>query len=208
MPFITAAGHRLEYELIAPERTAARWLVFLHEGLGSIAMWRDFPSRLCEAVGCRGLVYSRFGYGRSDPLTAPRRVDFMHDEALETLPTLLAEGGRRPELLPLPGYHKLKRERVDAVDTVRLSAADVVIVEGTVALFLEPPASVETHRLYVEIGEETRKRRVLGEYRLRGVTEADALAVYLARRTDEVPLIEDSARAARRVALSSILADQ
>ena len=89
MPFLTAAGHRLEYELVDSERTAARWLVFLHEGLGSIAMWRDFPSRLCDAVGCRGLVYSRFGYGKSDPLAAPRRVDFMHDEAQHALPQLL-----------------------------------------------------------------------------------------------------------------------
>ena len=89
MPFLIAAGYRLEYQLIDPQRTSARWLVFLHEGLGSIAMWRDFPSRLCAAAGCRGLVYSRFGYGGSDPLAAPRLVDFMHDEALVTLPAML-----------------------------------------------------------------------------------------------------------------------
>ncbi|MEP7085659.1 MAG: alpha/beta hydrolase [Betaproteobacteria bacterium] len=89
MAFLTAAGQRLEYQLIDPQRTSARWLVFLHEGLGSIAMWRDFPSRLCAAVGCRGLVFSRFGYGGSDPLTAPRLVDFMHDEALVVLPAVL-----------------------------------------------------------------------------------------------------------------------
>ena len=89
MPFVHAADHRLEYELVNPELAAARWLVFLHEGLGSVAMWRDFPSRLCVAVGCRGLLYSRYGYGRSDPLTAPRRVDFMHDEAQHALPQLL-----------------------------------------------------------------------------------------------------------------------
>ena len=89
MPFLTAAGYRLEYELINPHHGTAPWLVFLHEGLGSVAMWRDFPLRLCVATGCRGLVYSRYGYGKSDPLTAPRRVDFMHDEALHALPQLL-----------------------------------------------------------------------------------------------------------------------
>ncbi|MBK8740783.1 MAG: alpha/beta hydrolase [Betaproteobacteria bacterium] len=89
MPFITAAGHRLEYEILNPQHAAAPWLVFLHEGLGSVAMWKDFPLKLCVATGCRGLVYSRHGYGKSDPLTAPRRADFMHDEARHALPQLL-----------------------------------------------------------------------------------------------------------------------
>jgi len=89
MPFLTAAGHRLEYELIHPHATTAPWIVFLHEGLGSIAMWRDFPLRLCSATGCRGLVYSRYGYGNSDALTAPRGVGFMHVEARHALPELL-----------------------------------------------------------------------------------------------------------------------
>jgi pimeloyl-ACP methyl ester carboxylesterase len=61
----------------------------LHEGLGSVALWRDFPQRLAKATDRRVLVYSRYGYGRSDPLTEPRRVDFMHMEALPTLTELL-----------------------------------------------------------------------------------------------------------------------
>jgi pimeloyl-ACP methyl ester carboxylesterase len=61
----------------------------LHEGLGSVALWRDFPARLAEATGRRVLAYSRLGYGRSDPLRGPRAVDFMHREALEVLPQLL-----------------------------------------------------------------------------------------------------------------------
>src|SRR5258706_6636908 len=92
MPFAVAAGHRLEYELIDPGRNA-RWIVFLHEGLGSVAMWRDFPSQVCAATGSRGLVYSRYGYGKSDPIAdlknEPRPVDFMHDEARHALPDLL-----------------------------------------------------------------------------------------------------------------------
>ena len=61
---------RVEYQRIAPERSAAPQLVFLHEGLGSIAMWKDFPERLCAAGGFRGLVFSRPGYGRSTPRDA------------------------------------------------------------------------------------------------------------------------------------------
>ena len=66
--------------------------MFLHEGLGSLAMWREFPARLCEAVGARGLVYSRPGYGRSTPRAAEEAwgLDFMHRQAHEVLPALLA----------------------------------------------------------------------------------------------------------------------
>lgn len=70
-------------------------VVFLHEGLGSLAMWRDFPQRLCAAAGVRGLVYSRPGYGRSTP-RAPEEswdLDFMHRQAHEVLPALLAALG-------------------------------------------------------------------------------------------------------------------
>jgi pimeloyl-ACP methyl ester carboxylesterase len=73
----------------------AQTLVFLHEGLGSVSMWRDFPARLCAALGCRGLVYSRPGYGRSTPRPAAERwdPDFMHRQAFELLPALLAALG-------------------------------------------------------------------------------------------------------------------
>ena len=64
-------------------------LVFLHEGLGSIAMWRDFPGRVAHATDCNALVYSRYGYGQSDPLAEARTVRYMHDEALTALPELL-----------------------------------------------------------------------------------------------------------------------
>lgn len=66
-------------------------LVFLHEGLGSLAMWKDFPARLCDAAGCRGLVYSRPGYGRSTARAGNESwaVDFMHRQAYELLPALL-----------------------------------------------------------------------------------------------------------------------
>ena len=82
---------RIEHEWIAPERRSAPLMVFLHEGLGSLAMWKDFPRRLCAALECRGLVYSRPGYGRSTPRAAEEAwdLDFMHRQAHEVLPTLL-----------------------------------------------------------------------------------------------------------------------
>jgi pimeloyl-ACP methyl ester carboxylesterase len=84
----TFSARRLECIHFAgdPERPA---LVFLHEGLGSVGLWRDFPGRVAAATGRRALVYSRFGHGDSDPLDRPRTPRFMHEEALETLPALL-----------------------------------------------------------------------------------------------------------------------
>ena len=89
VPLLNAAGHSVNYEWI--EGDAGRPpLVFLHEGLGSIRQWRDFPANLAAATGCRALVYDRYGHGQSDVLAEPRRsVRFMHDEALETLPQIL-----------------------------------------------------------------------------------------------------------------------
>lgn len=87
---------RIEHRLIVPPGAeAAPLVVFLHEGLGSVAMWKDFPDRLCQTLGVRGLVYSRPGYGRSTPRPAEERwdVDFMHRQAHEVLPAFLAALG-------------------------------------------------------------------------------------------------------------------
>jgi pimeloyl-ACP methyl ester carboxylesterase len=86
---------RIEYQWISPERRNAPLVVFLHEGLGSIAMWRDFPRQLCEAGGFRGFMYSRPGYGQSAPRLPGDRWSpaFMHAQAYETLPALLRSAG-------------------------------------------------------------------------------------------------------------------
>ena len=90
MPQIAAAGHALEYLRIGGAGAPAPVLVFLHEGLGSIRQWRDFPAQVARATGCRALVYDRYGYGNSDVLREPRvGVEFMHDAALNELPELL-----------------------------------------------------------------------------------------------------------------------
>jgi pimeloyl-ACP methyl ester carboxylesterase len=82
---------RIEHAWIAPERASSPLVVFLHEGLGSLAMWKDFPQRLCDAAGCRGLVWSRPGYGRSTPRPAEESwdLDFLHRQAHDVLPALL-----------------------------------------------------------------------------------------------------------------------
>jgi pimeloyl-ACP methyl ester carboxylesterase len=97
---------RIEHHWIAQEKTDAPLIVFLHEGLGSLAMWKDFPQRVCDATQCRGLVYSRPGYGQSTPRATEDAwgLDFMHRQALEVLPALLAALGvdtavERPWLL-------------------------------------------------------------------------------------------------------------
>jgi len=66
---------------LAPERRDRPLIVFLHEGLGSVAQWRGFPARLCAAAECRGLVFSRPGYGRSTPRTAPWPQDYLQQQA-------------------------------------------------------------------------------------------------------------------------------
>jgi pimeloyl-ACP methyl ester carboxylesterase len=87
----------LEHRWIVPHAAAAAarksngTLVFLHEGLGSVRMWRDFPAVLADRTGCRAFVYSRQGHGDSPPLTAPRTVRFMHDEAVQVLPRVLEQ---------------------------------------------------------------------------------------------------------------------
>jgi pimeloyl-ACP methyl ester carboxylesterase len=93
MPFLAAAGHRLDYRWIAARADARPTLVLLHEGLGSIELWKDFPDQVATETGCGTLVYSRLGYGQSGALSGPRAVDYMHREALEVLPAVLAERG-------------------------------------------------------------------------------------------------------------------
>ena len=100
MPFIELDGGRLEYRIILGAGRDVPPLVFLHEGLGSMGLWRTFPETLCRRVGAVGFVYSRRGYGRSDGLAGPRTPRFMHEEALDVLPGLLDRLGiTRPILV-------------------------------------------------------------------------------------------------------------
>ncbi len=101
--FIHILGKRLRVQRLRQGpawRPGAPVLVFLHEGLGCIEFWRDFPSRLAEATDLEALVYDRQGYGGSSPADAPRGADYLHVEALEYLPAVLrAEGIERAVLV-------------------------------------------------------------------------------------------------------------
>jgi pimeloyl-ACP methyl ester carboxylesterase len=100
--FVEVGGLRLEVARLVPTSALAGAppLVFLHEGLGSVALWRDFPAAVVEATGAEAYVYSRAGYGRSGPRPGPYAPDYMHREADEVLPALLAAlGVERPVLV-------------------------------------------------------------------------------------------------------------
>ena len=86
---MTVDGRRLEYRRLTGGSDDALTVVFLHEGLGSIGLWKDFPQRLVESCACNALVYSRYGNGFSDTLTEARRPDYMHREARTVLPEIL-----------------------------------------------------------------------------------------------------------------------
>ena len=81
----------IEHQWLSRDLSTGPLVIFLHEGLGSLSMWKDFPQRFCDASGCRGLVYSRPGYGASTPRPAQEAwgLDFMHRQAHEVLPALL-----------------------------------------------------------------------------------------------------------------------
>lgn len=96
--FMEADGRRLHYRLAGVHPGEAP-LLFLHEGLGSVELWRDFPDDLVDACGRQGFLYSRYGNGWSDPLTEPRLPDYMHDEALRSLPEIVDRVAPRPPVL-------------------------------------------------------------------------------------------------------------
>lgn len=104
---VEAGGHRLAVERLQPPAPAgpraggdAPWLVFLHEGLGSMAQWRDLPERLVAATNCPALLYDRWGFGGSEKLALPRPDDYLEREAVLVLPELLRRCGiERPVLI-------------------------------------------------------------------------------------------------------------
>jgi len=136
--FATARGHRLHLRQIEGQRPGMPTLVFLHEGLGTIAVWGDAPDALCHATGCPGVVYERPGYGASDPRPLPWPDDVLEQEAEMVLPALLdALRIDRPVLIGHSDggtiallYAAAFPERVCAVITL---AAHVVLDEITFA---------------------------------------------------------------------------
>ncbi len=96
---IDIGAQRLEYRFTGPQPDKASTLVLLHEGLGCVGLWGDFPDKLSAATGAGVFAYSRAGYGKSSPVLLPRPLSYMHDEARETLPRLLDAIGFQRGLL-------------------------------------------------------------------------------------------------------------
>ena len=99
MKDIVVAGRRIEAEWHGAPSDQAPTFVLLHEGLGCVGMWRDFPQKLAARTNCGVLVYSRPGYGKSEPPQMPRPLSYMHDEALDVLPQVLDQAGVRKCIL-------------------------------------------------------------------------------------------------------------
>src|SRR5689334_11264930 len=97
--FLHVDDSDLEYRMIGPAPADVPTIVMLHEGLGSAALWGDFPDKLQAATGAGVFVYSRAGYGASSPVKLPRPLDYMHREALDVLPKLLEQIGFRRGIL-------------------------------------------------------------------------------------------------------------
>ncbi len=153
--FIQANGNKLQVREINPSKSPGaceETLVFLHEGLGSIEQWRDFPRLLAEATGMRALLYDRYGFGGSDPLKEPRDRMYLQREAHESLPAVLesckvdkpilighSDGGTIALL-----YAARFPESARGVIT---EAAHVFVEEVTVAGIVEAVAAYETGTL-------------------------------------------------------------
>jgi pimeloyl-ACP methyl ester carboxylesterase len=148
-------GRRIE-AVELPGDPSRRTVVLLHEGLGSVGLWRGFPAALAAATGRRVLAFSRFGHGRSEPPARPRTPAFFHEEALEVLPELLAQLDA-PEPI-LVGHSDgasiaLIHAAHHPVTGVVLLAPHVVVEE------LTTEAIRETRRAYLEDGLRERMAR-------------------------------------------------
>jgi pimeloyl-ACP methyl ester carboxylesterase len=157
MAFVTVHGVRLEYQMIDAADGRADTLVLLHEGLGSLVLWRDFPAKLAAATGWRALVYSRQGYGQSDPMPGPRAVGYMHDEARIVLPALLDQLGiERPVLIghsdggSIALIHAGGTKR--PVRGIVTMAAHVFVEDVTVKSIAEAKTAFETTNLGERLG--------------------------------------------------------
>lgn len=137
MPFLElSVGERVYYELIDGELEKP-WLVFLHEGLGCVEMWKGFPRLLCERTGCPGLVYDRQGYGKSSAQEGVRTKYYLHDAARRELPEILGK--------VLPGREYILIGHSDGASIALIYAAESArkgsplgVVSEAAHVFVEP----------------------------------------------------------------------
>jgi pimeloyl-ACP methyl ester carboxylesterase len=157
---LTVQGHSLEVQRVPGRSSHASELVFLHEGLGSVSQWKDFPARVAEATGCPVTVYSRYGCGDSDLLNEPRAVSYMHDEGLRSLPDLLAELQiENPILVGHSDGASIALIHAGVHDQVRglvLLAPHVFVEELSVTSIAQAKTSFETTNLREKLGRHHR----------------------------------------------------
>lgn len=152
MERIEIDGVHLESRWTGPGPKTAPTIVMLHEGLGSVAQWKDWPDRVARATGCGVFVYSRAGYGGSDPISLPRPLTYMHDEAIEVLPKLLDRIGFEHGLL-------LGHSDGASIATIYAGSIEDFRVRGLVLIaphfFVEDPSvrSIEQFKVAYETGD-------------------------------------------------------
>jgi pimeloyl-ACP methyl ester carboxylesterase len=155
--FVEVAGRRLEFVHLGPAPEAAPTLVLLHEGLGSAGLWLDFPEKLQAATGCGVFVFSRAGYGKSDPVPLPRPLDYMQREAEEMLPALLdAIGFRRGVLVGHSDGASIAAHHLGVVRDPRVEAAVLIaphffVEDMCVAAIAEAKTAWETTDLRAKL---------------------------------------------------------
>ena len=136
--FLDLTPLRIEYRMAGPRPDQAPTLILLHEGLGSAAMWGDFPEKLAAATGFGVFTYSRIGYGQSSPAVLPRTLDFMHVEARDVLPRLLDAIGFRQGLLILDeateGLAPLIRAEIwSCLTRLKTAGQSILVIDKNVA---------------------------------------------------------------------------
>lgn len=155
----------LEYRLINAGLTAAPLIIFLHEGLGSTSLWRDWPEQACQALQCRGLVYSRYGYGQSTPRQPgePRTLRYMHDEAGHDLPSLLTALGLDKEKPVLYGHSDggsialiYAAQFPDQVSGIAVAAPHIFVEDITIRGIADARALYESTDLRERLGRHHR----------------------------------------------------
>ncbi|CAG2130366.1 alpha/beta fold hydrolase [Cupriavidus plantarum] len=164
-------GRRIDIEIawVRPEhahRPDRPLVVFLHEGLGSVSMWRDYPRMLCEAGDLRGLVLSRYGYGRSTPRPHDEKwgADFMHRQAREALPALfdaleIGPGRRHGKPWLLGHSDGGSIALIHAASFPDAVAGLIVLAPHTVVEDISVRSIAETRRAYLETDLRTRLAR-------------------------------------------------
>jgi pimeloyl-ACP methyl ester carboxylesterase len=146
---IVVDGKRLETMWIEPLWSARPSIVMLHEGLGSIALWKDFPLQLAKRTGCGVVVYSRYGHGNSNKLLEKRPVRFMHHEGEVVLPELLARLGiEKPILIGHSDGGSISLifagAYPDSVSGLILEAPHVFVEDLSIASIAQAKATYET----------------------------------------------------------------